>query len=40
MFLFLCFLGEALPPIKLVGCSIGIGGVMLYSLIDKIVAAK
>jgi solute carrier family 35 protein E1 len=31
-------LGESLPPIKLLGCSIGIGGVMLYSLIDDIVA--
>jgi len=33
-------LGESLDPIKLLGCSIGIGGVMLYSLIDKIVYGK
>ena len=25
-------LGESLAPIKLLGCSIGIGGVFLYSL--------
>jgi solute carrier family 35, member E1 len=30
-------LGESLDPIKLIGCSIGIGGVLLYSIIDKIV---
>ncbi|GMH92263.1 hypothetical protein TrVE_jg2118 [Triparma verrucosa] len=30
-------LGESLDPIKLLGCSIGIGGVLLYSVIDKIV---
>ena len=30
-------LGESLAPIKLLGCAIGIGGVLLYSLIDKIV---
>uniref|UniRef100_A0A7S0IVW3 Sugar phosphate transporter domain-containing protein n=1 Tax=Calcidiscus leptoporus TaxID=127549 RepID=A0A7S0IVW3_9EUKA len=33
-------LGESLAPIKLLGCTIGIGGVMLYSLIDKIVYGK
>lgn len=27
-------LGESLSPIKLIGCSIGIGGVLLYSIID------
>ena len=26
-------LGEALPPIKLIGCAICIGGVLLYSLV-------
>jgi len=26
-------LGEALPPVKLIGCTICIGGVMLYSLV-------
>ena len=30
-------LGESLSPIKLIGCSIGIGGVFLYSIIDSIV---
>ena len=25
-------LGESLPPIKLIGCAICIGGVLLYSL--------
>jgi solute carrier family 35 protein E1 len=30
-------LGESLDPIKLLGCSIGIGGVLLYSVIDSIV---
>jgi len=30
-------LGESLDPIKLLGCSIGIGGVFMYSIIDKIV---
>lgn len=30
-------LGESLDPIKLLGCSIGIGGVFLYSIIDNIV---
>ena len=33
-------LGESLSPIKLIGCSIGIGGVLLYSVIDKLVAPK
>lgn len=33
-------LGESLDPIKLLGCSIGIGGVLLYSVIDTIVAKK
>ena len=28
---------ESLDPIKLLGCSIGIGGVFLYSIIDKLV---
>jgi len=30
-------LGESLDPVKLIGCSIGIGGVFLYSVIDKLV---
>jgi len=34
------FLGESLDPIKLLGCSIGIGGVLLYSVIDQLVAKK
>ena len=33
-------LGESLDPIKLLGCSIGIGGVLLYSVIDKLVESK
>ena len=33
-------LGESLDPIKLLGCSIGIGGVLLYSIIDNLVAKK
>jgi len=33
-------LGESLSPIKLIGCSIGIGGVLLYSVIDNIVKPK
>merc|ERR1712166_88656 len=33
-------LGESLDPIKILGCSIGIGGVLLYSVIDSIVAKK
>jgi len=31
-------MGESLDPIKLLGCSIGISGVLLYSVIDDIVA--
>jgi len=30
-------LGESLDPMKLLGCSIGIGGVFLYSVIDQLV---
>lgn len=33
-------LGESLSPIKLLGCSIGIGGVFLYSIIDNIIKPK
>jgi len=33
-------LGESLDPIKLLGCGIGIGGVLLYSTIDTILASK
>jgi solute carrier family 35 protein E1 len=33
-------LGESLSPIKLLGCTIGIGGVFLYSIIDNIVKPK
>jgi solute carrier family 35, member E1 len=33
-------LGESLDPMKLLGCSIGIGGVLLYSIIDNLVAKK
>lgn len=33
-------LGESLSPIKLIGCSIGIGGVFLYSIIDNFVKPK
>ena len=33
-------LGESLDPIKLLGCSIGIAGVFLYSIIDNIVKTK
>lgn len=33
-------LGESLAPIKLIGCSIGIGGVFLYSIIDNLVKTK
>jgi len=32
-------LGESLDPIKLLGCAIGIGGVLLYSIIDNLVKA-
>eukprot|EP00557_Chaetoceros_sp_GSL56_P011490 CAMPEP_0176486372 /NCGR_PEP_ID=MMETSP0200_2-20121128/5532_1 /TAXON_ID=947934 /ORGANISM="Chaetoceros sp., Strain GSL56" /LENGTH=386 /DNA_ID=CAMNT_0017883067 /DNA_START=111 /DNA_END=1271 /DNA_ORIENTATION=+ len=34
------FLGESLDPLKLIGCAIGIGGVLLYSIIDQLVAKK
>jgi len=30
-------MGESLAPLKLIGCSIGIGGVFLYSVIDDLV---
>merc|ERR1712099_215733 len=30
-------MGESLAPMKLIGCSIGIGGVFLYSIIDNLV---
>merc|ERR1712176_1668901 len=30
-------MGESLNPLKLLGCSIGIGGVFLYSIIDNLV---
>jgi solute carrier family 35 protein E1 len=33
-------LGESLDPMKLIGCSIGIGGVFLYSIIDNLVKSK
>jgi len=33
-------LGESLDPIKLLGCAIGIGGVLLYSTIDTLLAKK
>ena len=33
-------LGESLDFMKLLGCGIGIGGVFLYSIIDKLVAAR
>jgi solute carrier family 35, member E1 len=33
-------LGESLDPIKLIGCSIGIFGVFLYSIIDNLVKPK
>jgi solute carrier family 35 protein E1 len=33
-------LGESLDFMKLLGCSIGIGGVFLYSIIDNIVKPK
>lgn len=33
-------LGESLSPIKLLGCTIGIGGVFLYSLVDQIFPPK
>eukprot|EP00933_Yihiella_yeosuensis_P070884 TRINITY_DN79048_c0_g1_i1.p1 TRINITY_DN79048_c0_g1~~TRINITY_DN79048_c0_g1_i1.p1 ORF type:complete len:402 (-),score=120.07 TRINITY_DN79048_c0_g1_i1:225-1430(-) len=33
-------MGESLDPLKLIGCSIGIGGVFLYSVIDDLVKPK
>ena len=33
-------LGESLSPLKLIGCSIGIGGVFLYSVIGQLVGKK
>mmetsp|Transcript_27561 Transcript_27561/g.44253 ORF Transcript_27561/g.44253 Transcript_27561/m.44253 type:complete len:501 (-) Transcript_27561:349-1851(-) len=33
-------MGESLGALKLIGCGIGIGGVFLYSIIDKLVAKK
>lgn len=33
-------LGESLAPIKMIGCSIGIGGVFLYSIIDNLIKKK
>lgn len=33
-------MGESLDPIKLLGCSIGIAGVLLYSIIDDLVGKK
>mmetsp|Transcript_3244 Transcript_3244/g.7496 ORF Transcript_3244/g.7496 Transcript_3244/m.7496 type:complete len:380 (-) Transcript_3244:304-1443(-) len=33
-------MGESLDPLKLLGCSIGIGGVFLYSIIDDLVKKK
>ena len=33
-------LGESLDPMKLLGCGIGIGGVLLYSVINTLVAKK
>jgi solute carrier family 35 protein E1 len=33
-------MGESLDPIKLLGCSIGIAGVLLYSVIDDLVGKK
>ena len=32
-------MGESLNPLKLIGCTIGIGGVFLYSIIDSLVKA-
>jgi hypothetical protein len=31
---------ESLTPLKLAGSAIGVGGVFLYSIIDKLVAAR
>jgi solute carrier family 35 protein E1 len=33
-------MGESLGALKLIGCGIGIGGVFLYSIIDKLVGKK
>ena len=33
-------MGESLNLMKLIGCSIGIGGVFLYSVIDQLLAKK
>jgi len=33
-------MGESLNPMKLAGCTIGIGGVFLYSIIDQLVGKK
>jgi len=33
-------MGESLGPLKLIGCLIGIGGVFLYSIIDRLIAKK
>jgi len=33
-------MGESLAPLKLIGCTIGIGGVFLYSIIDDLVKKK
>jgi len=33
-------MGESLDPLKLLGCSIGIGGVFLYSVIDDLIKKK
>ncbi len=33
-------LGESLDFMKLLGCGIGIGGVLLYSIIDQLLAKK
>ena len=33
-------LGESLAPVKMIGCSIGIGGVFLYSVIDNLLKKK
>uniref|UniRef100_A0A7S2V4F8 Sugar phosphate transporter domain-containing protein n=1 Tax=Fibrocapsa japonica TaxID=94617 RepID=A0A7S2V4F8_9STRA len=33
-------MGESLDPLKMLGCSIGIGGVFLYSIIDNLVKKK
>jgi len=33
-------MGESLNPLKLAGCTIGIGGVFLYSIIDSLVGKK